>query len=217
MDRLKPRLVRWLGSSALLALLVATVGCQGPLLTAMYLMGAADTQAEFKGLRKQRVVVVCQPLVQLKCRDMNASKQIGREVGKLLRKNAKCQVVNHDKVAEWLDNNASDDCLEIGRALDANMVVAVELLDFNIYQGQTLYQGKANYVLKVYDCETGDVVFEKTPDPSIWPPNAGIATSDKQESQFRRNFVAILSDEIARHFYSHDQRSYFAGDAAALD
>jgi hypothetical protein len=216
MDRVNPRLAR-LAIVALVAAMIATAGCEGPMLTAMYLAGGMDTPAEFKGLHKKKVVVVCRPLVQLQYSDMNASKLIGREVGTLLAKYARSNVIDQDKVAEWLDNNTSDDYLKIGRALGAEMVVGIDLVDFDIRQGQTLYQGKARYELKVYDCKTGALVFEKTPDPSVWPPNSGIPTSEKQQSQFRRQFVGILAEEIARHFYSHDPRVNFAGDAAAME
>ena len=217
MDRVNPRPTRRLALLALVTAMVATAGCTGPLLTAMYLAGGMDTPAEFKGLHKKKVVVVCRPLVQLKYTDMNASKLIGAEVGKLLAKYARSTIVDQAKVAEWLDNNASDDYVEIGRALGAEMVVGIDLLDFDIHQGQTLYQGKADYDLKVYDCKTGSVVFEKSPDPSVWPPNSGIPTSEKQQSQFRRQFVGVLAEEVARHFYSHDPRVNFAGDAATME
>jgi hypothetical protein len=217
MDRSNPRLVQRLIACACLTVFVAAAGCMGPMLTAMYLMGGMDKAAEYKGLRGKTVAVVCRPMVQLKYRDMSASKTLGREVGVLLKKNAKAKIIDAEKVAEWLDSNSSDECLEVGRALKADMVVAIDLLNFDIYEGQTLYKGKANYVLKVYDCKTGDVVFEKTPDQCVWPPNASIPTSEKQESQFRRKFVGIMAEEIARYFYSHDPRVDFAGDATALD
>lgn len=217
MNRFNPRWGRWVAACTLMSTLLAAAGCMGPVLTAMYLAGGADTPADFKGLQKKTVAVVCRPMVQLKYRNMSASKQISREVSKLLQQRARATVIDHDKVAEWLDNNNSEEYLEVGRALGADMVLGIDLLDFDIYQGQTLYQGKAAYALKVYDCATGELVYEKMPDPAVWPPNAGIPTSEKQESQFRRKFVAVLADEIGRHFFSHDARMHFAGDAAALD
>jgi len=217
MNPSNPRHARWLIRGTLLMATLASLGCMGPMLTAMYLMGGMDTAAEYKGLKKKTVAVVCRPLVQLKYRNMTASKDISREVAKSLQKKAGAKVISPDKVAEWLDNNASEDCLEVGRALNAEMVVGIDLTEFDIYQGPTLYQGKARYTLKVYDCKTGDVVFEKSPDPSIYPPNSAIPATDKQESQFRRQFVEVLAEEITRRFYSHDARADFAGDVTALD
>ena len=36
------------------------------------------------------------------------------------------------------------------------------------------------------------------------------------EAEFRREFVAVLADQIARHFYAHDPYADLAQDAAAL-
>jgi hypothetical protein len=203
---------------ALATLLVASIGCTGPLLTGAYLLGFGDTQAEFKGLKKKKVVVVCRPLVELQYGDMNASKTLSRQIAGLLRQNVRrIDVVDCQKVDEWLDTNATDDVAEIGRAFEADMVLGVDLLGFGIYEGQTLYRGKANYEIRVVDCHTGEVCFQKSPDQYAWPTNTGVPTSEKQESQFRRQFVAALADEIAHCFYAYDHRERFAGDSAAFD
>ncbi|MBN1589000.1 MAG: hypothetical protein JW888_05760 [Pirellulales bacterium] len=209
---------RFAGLATLLTLLVVSLGCTGPLLTGAYLLGYGDTQAEFKGLKQKRVVVVCRPLVELKYSNMNASKMIAREVAKLLRQNvSQIDVVSSQKVDEWLDSNATEEYSEIGRAFEADMVVCIDLLGFSIYQGQTLYRGKASYEVKVVDCHTGEVVFQKSPDQSVWPPNTDVPTQEKQESQFRRQFVGVLAGEIARRFYAYDHRKYFASDPEAFD
>jgi len=216
MDRHSPCRARRIVAATLVLATLAASGC-APILTVLYLAGGADTPAEFPGLKKKKVVVACRPMVQLQYRDANVSNSLARQVGQLLRKNvSKIQVVDYAKVEQWLDSNTSDSYVEIGRALDADMVVGIDLLDFSVYQGQTLYQGKANYTIKVYDCTTGELVFDKKPDQSVWPPNSAVPTSEKQESEFRQRFVGVLADEIARRFYSHDPRVNFASDATAL-
>ncbi len=204
--------------TALLILLAVSVGCTGPLLTGAYLLGYGDTPAEFKGLKKKRVVVVCRPLMEQQYSNMNASKMIARDITGLLRKNiSRVEVVNSQKVDEWLDSNTMEEYAEIGRAFEADVVLGVDLLGFSIYQGQTLYRGEADYEIKVVDCHTGETVFQKSPEQCVWPPNTGVPTSEKQESQFRRQYIRVLADEIARRFYAHDHRAYFAGDSAAFD
>ena len=206
---------RWF---VLIALFAVLAGCQGPLLTGAYLLGYGDTQAEYKGLKGKRVVVVCRPLVELQFSNMNASKMITREVAQLLRKNvSQIDVVDSQKTAEWLDSNNSDEYTDIGRAFDADMVVGVDLIDFKVRQGQTLYRGTASYEIKVVDCETGATVFQKSPAPCTWPTNVGVPTSSKQESQFRRQYVGILAGEIARCFYRYDHRENFASDSLAFE
>jgi hypothetical protein len=88
---------------------------------------------------------------------------------------------------------------------------------FSIFQGQTLYQGKANATIRVYDChKNGKVAFEKILPQSVYPPNSAVPTSDRLEAEFRREYVAVLADQIARHFYAHDPYADMAQDAAAL-
>ncbi|NLE37325.1 MAG: hypothetical protein GX621_04805 [Pirellulaceae bacterium] len=215
---MKPIALRFASLMTLLTLVTISIGCTGPLLTGMYLLGYGDTQAEYKGLKGKNVAVVCRPLVEQQYSNMNASKMIAREVAKRLRQNvSRIKIVNSQKVDEWLDANAGDDYVEIGRAFNADVVVGIDLFGFNLYEGQTLYRGTANYELKVIDCETGDVVFEKPPVHSVWPPNTGVPTSEKNEAQFRRQYVGKLADEISRTFHSHDHRTTFASDAAAFD
>ncbi len=65
---------------------------------------------------------------------------------------------------EWADENNWDEYVEIGKALNADMVVGLDLEEFSLYQGQTLYQGKANIKIPVYDVAQGkEPVFERQP------------------------------------------------------
>ena len=104
----------------------------------------------------------------------------------------------------------------MGRALEADVVLGLDLEQFSIYESQTLYRGKANVTMKLYDCESGNLLVDKTLPQTVYPPNAAKATSDLQESAFRREFLINLAEEIGRHFYPHDPRANFAADAAAF-
>lgn len=209
------------GRLLLLLLLVATLatagGCASALATAVWLVKGPDIPAECDNLRDKRVVVVCRPLTSSLYTNPNVAKDISKKVSRLLTENIrKIEVVEQRKVAEWMDTNTWDEYTEVGDALEADFVLGIDLEEFSILQGQTLYQGKANFAVKVYDCTTGEVVFEKLPPQTIYPPNHPISTSDMQEAHFRREFVRVLADQIARHFYPHDPRAYWAMDAAAM-
>lgn len=219
MDRTISRRIRGVqGLLACLALLVPLAGCAKVLATAVYVIKGTNVDAEFDGLEGKKVAVVCRQLASLQYRDSTVPRDLAAKIGSLLSTNGKkIEVIDQQKVAEWTDENAWEEFTQIGKALEADMVVGVELEDFRLHQGQTLYQGRANVQIKVYDMkDNGKLVFEKTPRPSIYPPNTGIPTSEKQESQFRREYVGILADEIGRHFYSHDSRANFAIDSTAL-
>lgn len=201
------------------AVLATAGGCRSALTTAMYLVKGNNIEAEYDGLRDKKVVVVCRPVVDLTYRDTSVARDLAHEVSILLRNNVpKIKVVDQRTVDEWKDANTWEEYVEIGKALEADMVVGIDLENFTIFQGQTLYQGRSNAVLCVYDCSHPDQrVFSRVLPEVVYPPNAGIATSEKPEREFRSKFVRILADQIGRYFYAHDPHADYALDATALD
>jgi hypothetical protein len=186
--------------------------------TAMYVVSGQNTPAEFAGLKGKRVAVVCRPVTSLHFRDSSVSRDLAKHVGLLLDKNVpQIELVDQREVFEWADENSWEEYAEIGRALNADMVVGIDLEEFSLFQGQTLYQGKANIRLLVYDVAGGrEPVFEKNLPQAVYPPNAPIPASDNQESQFRRKFVGYLARQIGHHFYAHDATVDFANDSTAV-
>jgi len=212
--------VRW-GRAFVLLTLLATVsassGCTSALATAVWLVKGPNIDAEFDGLREKRVAVVCRPMVGLTYRNSGVAKQIARQMNRLLAQNVrKIEVIDQRKVDEWIDEHNWDEYTEIGEALQADMVVGVDLERFSIYPGQTVYQGRANVVLKVYDCQSGELVSERRLPAVVYPPNSPSSAETQQEADFRREYVAILADQIARHFYPHDPHADFALDAKTI-
>ena len=200
-----------------LAITATAGGCASGLATAVWLIKGPNIDAEFDILREKKVAVVCRPMDFSQYRNPTVPKDIARNVAKLLGQNVpKIEVIDQRKVDEWMDNNTWDEYLEVGKALDADLVLGLDLESFSIYEAQTLYKGRANVNIKVVDCHTGDVIAEKPLPQSIYPPNAVKTTDDMQEAQFRREFVGVLTDQIARHFYAHDPRAYFAADARSI-
>jgi len=217
MDR--PRLSRRIALVLTLTLAVLPLlGCQGLLVTVMYMMHGNNVDPDFAELKGKKVAVVCRPLMTLQYRDTNVTRDLAQHVTLLLDKNVpKIQIIDQRKVAKWTDENAWEEYPEVGKALKADMVVGVDLESFSIYQGQTLYQGKANATIRVYDCSKGGkLVFEKILPQSVYPPHSGVPAQDRLEAQFRREFVAVLADQVARHFYAHDPYVDVAQDAQAL-
>ena len=218
MNRLFSRRLRLLAVLSLVVAVLTTSGCMGPILTAMYLFGAADVKAEYSGLKKQKVVVVCHRTDLDYSNNLNAANDLSQQIGLYLKANiSSMTLIDPQKVERWMDENQWEESVEIGRALGADKVVVVELESFSILLDQTLYQGKANYVLKVVDCKTGETEYDTTPNPVCWPPNAPVPTGEKPEIRFRKQFIGVLADRIARHFYAHDNRAYFAEDAMAFE
>jgi hypothetical protein len=92
------------------------------------------------------------------------------------------------------------------------------LEDFNLFEGQTLYQGRADIHVWIYDMHSGGhtAVWNKKLPQTIYPPTAAVSISDKTEDAFRREYLAVLSDHISRIFYEHPRLLEFATDVDSL-
>ena len=202
-------------------LLVATspmMGCQSLLFTAVYLFKGTDVDPDFADLKGKKVAVVCRPMVSLQYSNSNVGRDLAQQISLLLQEQVpKIKVVDQRKVVKWTDENTWEEYPEVGKALKADMVVAVDLESFSLYQGQTLYQGKANATIRVFDCKKGGKeVFRKSIPQAVYPPSAPMPASERTEPEFRAEFVGVLANQIARHFFAHDPYADLGQDAASL-
>ncbi len=198
--------------------LVTSTGCPAMLASSIYLLqGGNYVPAECEALKGRRVVVMCRPPASNEFRHAGASRAISQRVSELLVKNVKnIDVVNPREVDEWVDESDWGDFRELAEAVRADLVVHIELEDFDLYKGKTLYQGRADVVLKVYDMrEKNKVVYENSIGEVLYPINSGIPAQDKPVQQFEREFVSIISERVATTFYKHDPHDAFAVDAMA--
>jgi len=200
-----------------LAILVPLAGCN-VVATGMYFLHGMNVPAECSALVGKRVAVVCRTGTSLQYNNPNVSRDLAKQVSLLLGKNVRrVHMIDQKKVLEWADENTWEDFVEIGRHLDAEIVVGIDLEDFSLFLGQTLYQGRANLDFAVYDVAKGKEPIDEHPLPQvIYPPNTPIPTTDKSEQQFRAAFIRELASQIAEYFYEHDPTATFANDSTAL-
>jgi len=185
---------------------------------ALYIVKGTNVEAECEELRNRSVVVVCRPGAMIQYNNSDVARALAKQLGILLKENVRhVEVISQRKVEDWTDENVWTDYQELGEALEAELVLSVDLEAFSLYQGQTLYQGRANVSFTLIEVETGETLFEKIMPQTVYPPNTGIPTSDRQEPEFRRQFIRELAYEIGRHFYAHDTRLDFAKDSEAFD
>ena len=200
-------------------ILLATTGCvSGILATGMYIwQGGNVVPAECDALEGQRVVVVCRPPSSNEYRHAGAARSIGKLVSKKLAANVKnIDMVSHNEVDNWVDEQDWDNYKELGRAVKATRVIYIELDNFDLYKGATLYQGDAEINVSVYDMtDPGQAVWERNIGQILFPRNSGIPSADKPVQQFKRQFEEIVSEQIAIHFYKHNPNASFALDAEA--
>ncbi len=193
-------------------------GCANWIAGAMWLVKGTNRSAECTELKGKRVVVVCRPPAEMEFSDgAIGSKELAVAVGELLDANVrKIKVVDYRDVDEWADEHTWQEYTEVGEALDADMIVGIDMESFNIYAGQTLYQGRSAISVTVYDMDNkGKSVYEKMLQ-IVYPPNAPIAKESKPPQQFRREFVQILARQVSKLFYDHDSFEDYAIDSKAL-
>jgi hypothetical protein len=198
---------------ACLVLLPCLTGCS-TLLTAAYLLQPADVPAEFNGLRGKHVAVACRPIVELEFSDAGSARELASLVGSQVQaKVRRSRVIGQHEVARWIDENAWVDYPTLGKSLDADLVVGVDLEQFRLHEGSTLYRGRATARVRVFDVATKEVLFEKRFDDFSFPANSAIPATDRSEPEFRGMFLQMLSQKISRCFHAYESREVFAEDS----
>jgi hypothetical protein len=209
----------WAALALLATACVASTGCLHTLLaTGIYVWrGGNVVPAECEALEKERVVVICRPPASYEYRNAGAARAIGARVSALLEQNVKgIEVVSPKEVDNWVDEQDWENFKDLGRSVKATRIVYIELDDFDLYKGKTLYQGTADVAVSVYDMEDKErLVWDRRLGQILFPRNSGIPASDKPVQIFERQFVEILSTQIAEHFYKHNPNADFALDAVA--
>jgi hypothetical protein len=199
---------------AAVAFLAPCLGGCSTLLTVAYLVQPADVPAEFKGLKGKHVAVVCRPIVELDFSDAGSARELAALVDSQIKTNVrKVAVIGQQEVSRWLDENSWVDYPTLGKALDADYVVGIDLERFRLHEGSTLYRGRATATVRVFDVKTGAVAFEKRIDDFSFPANSGIPSTDQSESQFRAMFLDMLARRVSRCFHAYESRETFAEES----
>jgi len=219
MDRSFFRPSAWALALLLAVLVVPTTGCISALLaTGIYVFqGGNMIPAECDALEDQRVVVICRPPSSNEYRHAGAARTIGKRISKMLEINVDgIDVVSPREVDNWVDEQDWENYKDLGRAVKATRVVYIELDNFDLYKGTTLYQGNAEVNVEVYDITDNDkLVWERRVGQILFPRNSGIPAADKPIQTFQRQFEDVVSTQISQHFYKHDPNASFALDAVA--
>jgi hypothetical protein len=198
--------------------LVSVGGCAQLIATGIYVWDGGNlAPAECDALEGQRVVVVCRPPASHEYRYAGASRGVAKRVSEKLVENVKgIDVVNPREVDNWVDESDWGDFRELAEAVHADKVVYIQLDDFELYKGTTLYQGHADVTVSVHDVKNHDrEEWERHLGEILYPVNSGIPAQDKPPQQFEREFVERVAEHIAVNFYRHDPNAGFALDAMA--
>jgi hypothetical protein len=210
------QLVFW-GIAACAAL--AQSGCIG--LVSNLLYDGRMIKARYDGLREQKVAVVCLSGDAIHS-PYSTSTELAARVERLLKGNVEgIRVIDQDIVADWIDNNNWDqvgyDCRKIGQGVGADKLVVIELASFSLHEGGTMYKGRCDVSVTVYDMVNGGEEIQILDGlPIAFPANGAQSTATQRESQFRNDFLKVVAFEVARRFYRHDKRTVMALDSTLI-
>ena len=200
----------------ILLLVAGSTGC-----AVIYQLAYGDgrkIEAKYQGLKGQSVAVVCviNPSIY---GDGATSTVIAEQVVRVLRANVKdIEVVRQDEVADWMDTNDWDetDYIDIGRGVNADMVVAIDIERFSTHESKTLLKGRADLTTTVYDISQGGREVFRTRDRNFtFPTSHAVPAIANDPRDFERTFLEILAQHIAKNFYDYNLAEDFAKDGAA--
>ncbi|MDA7979594.1 MAG: hypothetical protein MPJ50_12580 [Pirellulales bacterium] len=219
MDRNRRGLFRLrLSIILLLAVCMFQAGCLDLITTSFYMLKGFQTPAAFPGLKEKTVAVVCRSPRSVNPDQEIAVRQVPARVNSLLSINGKkINVIDQRKIERWIDENGIDSFVDVGEALNAEMVVGIELEDYSLYRSSSIFQGNVRVRVKVYDMTDGNrLVFEAPVEQIKFPPAGGTATSEIARPEFNNMFVDVIAEKIGINFYDHDHTASFAGDSKVL-
>ncbi len=198
-------------------LICGLAGCAAPLATLLWVVRGNPDPAAFDGLQKKQVVVLCRAAPGLRYSAMLASKEMTRSISMHLQQNvSKIKMIPPEKILGRIDEWGDEDPVEIATELGAEKLVLVEIESFSLYAGSTLYEGRANYSVQVYDLVKGTMEWERPPAEAIYPPNTGLPISTMPEANFRRKFQAYLTFQVGKLFHPYERQDSFASDVDAV-
>lgn len=198
-----------------LGLLVSSSGCIGGLAQLLYVIKGHKSPPEYPGLAKKRVAVVCVSDASAYGPD-TLSYTVSKYVSiKLANNEEDITLVPPAEIEEYLDLNGWDESqlVDLGSNVKADMVVVVEVGAYSIHEGATLFKGRSDLTVKVFDIQKkGQQVYERGPEEFVFPEN-GRPSLQTSERQFEAFYLARLTDHITNLFLEHDKLDSFADDA----
>ena len=202
---------------SLILLSIVAVGCKSGLESFALLYEGYDIPAEWDNLKGKKVVVVCKLLTGDEFSNAAAARTLTEIVCENLKTRVKdIHVIESQKVNKLLDEKGIDDYLEIGKALKADKVVGIDIQSFSVLDGQTLFRGRSQVKIRVYDVAEKHEEWHKSPPEILYPSLASTPTTDCTEIEFRNRFLAVIAEQIGRCFYPHDRHEDTARDATII-
>ncbi len=122
------------------------------------------------------------------------------------------QLVNERKVEEYLQAHPEEsvDARAVGEHFEAEMVVYLELLEFQIRDPESpdLLQGRARAAVRVYDLtpEADELGYQELSEVAVTYPEQAVLYTLTAPVVIRNETYKQTAELVARKFYEHDEK-----------
>ncbi|MDP6722869.1 MAG: hypothetical protein QGF59_29670 [Pirellulaceae bacterium] len=189
--------------------IVAVLGMSGcsslPIIA--YIAGGTIVPPQFDGLEASRVAVICIS-DDSSYGSGTESKILAREISSILAENVtEIDLVRSSEIADWIDRKGWDeiDYREVGRGVKADRVVAVDLSGLRVREGASMFRGRADLTITVFDMNAGGKeVFRRELIEFSYPSSGPFPAVDISEARFSQRYLKVLASEVAKYFHEYD-------------
>ena len=199
----------------LLCTILFSTGCVSLAANLIHTLQGNDRPAEYSGLKEKRVAIVC--LTDRGMDSDSTSPIITAHLQNALLNNVKdCKIVHPKEVEQWIAANEwnKDDFVALGKGVEADQVVLIEVKNLRLRNGQTLYRGVSDISLSVFDTEEkGGIVYSKEMPEFAFPLGDGMPSTGTTEKKFKSYYLKVVADRVAGVFYPMDATADYALDA----
>ena len=203
---------------AVTATLVTTTGCIQEMAQLMYVIKGHKVAPAFPGLKEKKVAIVCNSDAAAFGPDA-LSVTITKHIGLALATSEdSITIAAPAKVDEYIDANGwhEENAAQLGESVGADYVIVIEVEDYSIHEGPTLYKGRSEWTASAYDvANEGKIAFSNGPNHFAFP-ETGRPSLQTSERVFESFYLSRLCDRISRQFVSYDRMESYADEAIML-
>jgi len=195
----------------LLSMACLTAGCDALLPFIFLGEHKRKVPAEFDRLEGSRVAVVVWAEPETLFDYPHVRLEIGAFIGDRLHANVKeCNVVDQFEIEEYLERDleAAADPRKVGARFEADKVIYVELLKFQVRDAESpdLLRARVDASVSVYDLHAeADAVDRFVLDPVevVYPEHQAVVMSSRAAQLVRQQAYELFSEKVARKFFEH--------------
>lgn len=198
-----PLLICLLGMVGFLAGCAAAAGTLG------YMIYGDDVDPPCKDL-KGKVAIICRPQASMTYQNGDTAAQLGRSVNvhimNKLKKKQKVELIPQREIEKYCDVLDSElDFEEIGQALGADQVIAIDLYEYTHIEGTGTFRGQARVGVRLIDIKTGNELYESTDFSHTYPQNHSYSESEMRDEDFQRLYLGKLGYFISKNFVPYSR------------